>query len=211
MTFSIIILGVLIILTAFNVGESIWNKFGLSKKWLLISLISIAILYFVPNITINGVSFSIVGFIIPTILSVFIIIKTRGAKNFFKMFVAMLIAFSLGILYNLITFDVYESNIFQPYLVLAILIGSLTMLVEGDPRRLFASNAIGIILSEIAFYFSRYSIYGNYYLTIGSEKVIAVLLLSLATSVFIYFVYRKTKAKVLKRKLEKQRSEKILA
>ena len=53
MTFSIILLGVLIILVAFNVGESVYSKLKIEKKWLLILLCVTLIFYFIPNIKIN--------------------------------------------------------------------------------------------------------------------------------------------------------------
>lgn len=211
MTFSIIILGVLLILTFFNVGESVWKKIGLNKKWLLILLVLTIILYFVPSIKINGISFTWVGFFIPLIFSFIIIFQTKGKKNFFKMFVQVLISFSFGIVYNLITFDVYESSIFQPYLILAIILGSLCMFIVFDPKRLYSANVIGILLSEVVFYFSRYSIYGEYYLTLGSEKVFAIFLLSFAVSEFIFFVARKFKARSLRKKYVREKRGNLLA
>lgn len=209
MTFSILILGVLIILVSFNVGESVYKKLKISKKHLLIILISALILYFIPSPVINGITFTWIGFFMPLLLSVFVLLKIKKAKVFFKLFVAALITFSLGIIYNLITFDVYESAIFQPYLILGIILGSVLLLLVNIPIFLFASSFLGLIFAEIVFYLSRYSIYGEYYLTVGSRKVFEVLITAFVTSTLVYFFARKVKLIIVRRKLSKGSYAKI--
>lgn len=207
MTFSLILLGVLFILVVFNVGESIYKKLRIKKSILLILLLLSIGLFFVPPIKIGKFSFTFVGFFLPLIFSILLIIKVRNIKAYFKMFVAMLISFSLNIVYNLITFDVYESSILQPYLLLAILLGTFPLFLTSTPNRLYAANFIGLTLSEIVFYFSRYSIYGNYYMIIGSEKLFAVLLFSYTVSLLAYFFARKVYAMHVKRKLKQKESK----
>lgn len=206
MTFSLILLGVLIILTIFNVGESVYVKLGLKKRLLLILLVLTLALYFIPGISINGVTFTWFGFVLPAILSVIVIIKVKNGKKYFKMFVVSLIAFALNIIYNLITFDVYESAIFQPYIVLGLILGTLPLILAESPKRLYASNFVGIIFAEIVFFFSRYSIYGEYYLTLGSIKVFETLIISFVTSTLVYFLARKIKVIMLRKKLAKKES-----
>ena len=210
MTFSIIFLCLLIILTLFNVGESAWKKIGLSKSEILSLLILCSILYFVPNIVINGITFTWVGFVLPVIFSTIILIRARNIKQFIRMFVAALFAFCLGIIYNLITFDVYETNILQPYLLLALIAGSVPLVAVGDPKRLFVSNTFGLLFAELVYYLSRYSIYGDYYLTLGSEKIVATLLVSFVFSEIVYLLYRKIRVRVLMHRLAKREREKIL-
>lgn len=210
MTFSVMFLGLLIILTAFNVGEGIWKKIGFEKKGILTLLILCLVLYFVPNIVISGITFTWVGFVLPIIFSTVIILNVRNIKKYVRMFVAALIAFCFGIIYNLITFDVYETNIMQPYLVLALIVGSIPLIAVGEPKRLFASNTIGFLFAELVFYLSRYSLYGDYYLTLGSEKIITILLVGFVFSEIVYMLYRKIRVKMLRRKLLKREHEKML-
>lgn len=207
MTFSIILLGVLIILVSFNVGESIFKKIGLKKKTLLLILIISLVLYFIPSINLFGITFTWVGFFMPLVFSAIVVFKVKNIKIYFKMFVALLLAFSLGIIYNLITFDVYESEIFQPYLVLGILLGVLPLLLTKTPQRLYASNFLGLIFAEIVFYMSRYSIYGEYYLTLGSRKMFETLLIGFTSSLIAYYLYRKVKYIVIKRRLTKKEKQ----
>lgn len=209
MTFSIIILGVLIILVSFNVGESLYKKLKIKKRYLLILLISTLILYFVPNIKINGITFTWVGFFMPLAFSLITIFKVKKAKIYFKMFVAVLLTFSLNMIYNLITFDVYESSIFQPYLVLGIIIGSIPMILTANPTHIYASNFLGLIFAEIIFYISRYSIYGEFYLTVGSRKVFETLLVSFITSMLVYFFVRKAKVIMIRKKLSNKKTAEI--
>lgn len=204
MTFSIILLGVLLILVTFNVGESVYKKLKLKKITLMLMLVLTLCLYFVPPITIGNYGFSLVGFFLPLAFSIIVLFNVRNLKEYFKMFVAVLVAFALNIVYNLITFDVYESSILQPYLILGVMLGSLPLFITSNPNRLYASNFIGIALSEIVFYLSRYSIYGNYYMIIGSEKVFAVLLVSFSISLIASFFARKIRAMHVKRKLKQK-------
>lgn len=209
MTFSIILLGVMIILISFNVGESIYCKLKLKKKHLIMLLILTLVLYFVPNIKINGVELTWIGFFMPLVFSLIVLFGVKKAKVFSKMFVVVLITFSLNLIYNLITFDVYESAIFQPYLVLGLFIGSVPLILAEVPTRLYASNFLGLIFSEIVFYFSRYSIYGEYFLTIGSKKVFETLIVSFVTSLLVYFLARKVKVMKIRRKLAKNKTAEI--
>ncbi len=204
MTFAFILLGVLIIMAIFNVGESVYKKLNIKKRHLVTLLIVTMILYFLPNVIINGITFTWVGFFLPLIFSVIVILKTKKTKEYFKMFVMALISFSLNIVYNLITFDVYESAIFQPYLILAIILGIMPFII---PTRLYASNFIGLILAEIIFYLSRYSIFGEYYLIIGSRKVFEMLLVSFVTSTIAYFLARKIKMLRVRHRLAKKEKE----
>lgn len=210
MTFSLILLGVLFILVLFNVGESIYKKLSISKKTLIILLLVTLGMYFVPPISIAGVSFTLVGFFLPLVLSFIVLFKIRNLKGYFMYFVCLLLAFTLNIVYNLITFDVYESAILQPYLILGLILGTFPLLLTKTPTRLFSATFFGVTLSEIAFYFSRYSIYGNYYMTIGSEKVIAVLLVSFVSSLICYFFADKVRAMRLRRKLKMAEREKAV-
>ena len=71
-------------------------------------------------------------------------------------------------------------------------------------KKLYASNFLGLTFAEIVFYFSRYSIYGEYYLTIGSLKVFETLLVGFVSSLLVYFFARKVKATLIRRKLAKR-------
>lgn len=204
MTLSLILLGALIILTIFNVGESIYKKLNIKKRLLIILLLATLVLYFIPGISINGITFTWFGFVLPLIFSTWVIIKVKNAKKYFKMFVVALIAFALNIIYNLITFDVYESAIFQPYIVLGLILGIVPLAIAESPKRLYASNFVGIIFAEIVFYFSRYSIYGEYYLTLGSIKVFETLMIAFVSSLLVYFFARKIKAMLIRKKLAKR-------
>lgn len=209
MTFSIILLGVLIILVSFNVGESLFKKLKIQKRVLLLLLTATLVLYFIPNIKIGGVTVTWIGFFMPLVFSVWVIFKVKNAKMYFKMFVALLITFSLNMIYNLITFDVYEASIFQPYIILGIIIGTIPMILAKTPTKLYASNFFGLIFAEIVFYLSRYSIYGEYYLTLGSRKVFEMLLVSFTISMLVYFFVRKVKVMMIRRKLKSKNAMQI--
>ena len=210
MTFSIILLGVLFILVLFNVGESIYKKLNFKKSTLLILLLVTMVCYFIPGIKIASLTFTLSGFFLPLVLSIIVLFKVKNLKAYFKIFVTILISFSLNIVYNLITFDVYESAILQPYLILGLILGTFPLFLTKTPTRLFSANFIGITLSEIVFYLSRYSVYGNYYMTIGSEKVFATLLTSFTISLLSYYFARKVKAMHIKHKLTKAEKERTI-
>ncbi len=211
MTFSLILLGVLLILVSFDIGQSVYKKININKKNIIILIIISIFLYFMPHIKIRGVSFTWVGFILPIIFSICILTKVKNIKKYFKLFVCVLISFSLNIIYNLITFDVYESAIFQPYIALAIALGSFLLILAKTPQNVYATNFLGLIFAEIIFYFSRYSIYGEYYLTLGSLKVFEMLVVGFVSSLLSFYAIRKAKAKLLKRKIDQKKREQYLA
>lgn len=211
MTFSFILTGVLLILVCFNVGESIYKKLNLRKKFLLLVLIITLILYFVPSTRIHGITFTWVGFVLPLIFSILTLTKIKHIRTVLPMLVALLISFALNIIYNLITFDVYESAILQPYILLAIILGIGLLFVAQTPSRMYASMFFGLISAEIVFYISRYSIYGDYYLTIGSEKVFCMLITAFTASVLTFFFARKVKTIKIRHRLKKSEKEKISA
>lgn len=209
-TLSLILLGAITILVAFNVGESIFLKLKIKKSILLIFLGLSIVFYFIPSIKIGNITFTWIGFFLPFIFSLLCFFKVKKGKHLFKMFVCVLITFSASVIYNLITFDVYESAIFQPYIVLAIIIGSVNLFLAKKPTNLYASNFIGLILADVVFYYSRYSIYGEYYLTIGSNKVFEILLISFLTSLLTYYFVRKIKVILLRRKLKKKEANEAI-
>lgn len=209
MTFSLIMLGTLIILTAFNVGESLYKKLKIKKKYLMAMLIVTLVLYFVPGIKIFGVTLTWVGFILPLIFSVVVAFKVKNLKLYFKMFVCLLITFSLNMVYCLITFDVYESAIFQPYLALGVVIGTIPLFIAHKPTMLYASNFLGLIFAEIVFYVSRYAIYGEFYLTLGSRKVFEILIVAFVSSMIFYYLIRKVKIILIRRKIKQKNALQI--
>ena len=211
MTFSLILLGVLFILVIFNVGESVYKKLYLKKRTLLILIGASLVLYFIPNLVIAGISFTWIGFMFPFIFSIISLIKVRNLKYYFKIFVCILIAFSLGMVYNLMTFDVYESNILQPYLILGLILGTIPLFLVPNAKWLYSANFIGITLAEIVFYMSRYSIYGEYYLTLGSIKVFSILLVGFVSGVIVHFLASKIKVHYTKKKLDRIEKEERLS
>ena len=211
MTFALILLGVLFILVCFNVGESVYKKLNLKKRTLLILIGGTFVLYFIPNLVIKEITFTWTGFVLPLIFSVIVLIKVCNLKSYFKLFVCVLIAFALGMVYNLMTFDVYEANILQPYLILGLILGTLPLFLVPNAKWLYSANFIGITLAEIIFYMSRYSIYGEFYLTLGSVKVFSVLLISFVSSVIAHFFASKIKVRYTRKKLEQIEKEERLS
>jgi len=145
MTFSLILLGTLLILTIFGVGEKILKKLKINKI-LIISLLALSIiLYFVPPLVINGITFTWVGFVLPLIFSMVILLSNKKLKYVFKMFFVTLFSFSVGIVYNLIKFNVYESALLQPYIFLGIIFGLFSLSIIKDPLKLYASTFVGFV------------------------------------------------------------------
>lgn len=206
MNLSLLILCVSFILVLFNVGESVYFRLKL-KKWLLLLVIaSLILLRFIPSININGVTFSIANFIAPVFLSVLIACKNLNkGKTWLKFFVSSLVVITFTLIYNVADLNVYESSLLQPYDILAIILGFLCFVITNNPKIVFLSSVVGLTVSELIFYKSRYEVYGYYNLTLGSEMMICVLLIEFLTSLFALYLVRKIKAyKLKKRKKNKK-------
>lgn len=209
MTFSLILTGVLFILVCFNVGESIYKKLKIRKSVLVLLLGLTLVAYFIPNFILWGVSFSWVGFVLPLVFSFVTFFKIRHFKIFLRIFVGVLVAFVLSLVYNLISFEVYESVILQPYLALGAILGVVLLFVVQTPSRAYASIFVGACLADVVFYFSRYAGYAGYNLTLGGEKIFCVLMTSFVVSLVAYYFVRKVKTIEIRHRLKKAERKKI--
>jgi hypothetical protein len=206
MTFSLILLGTLLILTIFGVGEKILKKLKINKI-LIISLLALSIiLYFVPPLVINGITFTWVGFVLPLIFSMVILLSNKKLKYVFKMFFVTLFSFSVGIVYNLIKFNVYESALLQPYIFLGIIFGLFSLSIIKDPLKLYASTFVGFVSSEIVYYLSSSVAYRNGGLVVGGEKVLTVLILTFLVSVITNYFAISLKKHLIRTKLRRSKN-----
>jgi len=206
MTFSLILLGTLLILTIFGVGEKILKKLKINKI-LIISLLALSIiLYFVPPLVINGITFTWVGFVLPLIFSMVILLSNKKLKYVFKMFFVTLFSFSVGIVYNLIKFNVYESALLQPYIFLGIIFGLFSLSIIKDPLKLYASTFVGFVSSEIVYYLSSSVAYRNGGLVVGGEKVLTVFILTFLVSVITNYFAISLKKHLIRTKLRRSKN-----
>lgn len=192
MTFSLLTLGVLIILSIFNIGESIYSWLKVTKLQRLLILTAITVSYFLPNIKLFGINTSICGVVLG-LMAVFILLKLKRIKLFAKLFVYTLFVFVLNIIYSLIEFNVYESSLIQPYLVLAGILGVSICFILNNPYLLFAGSYMGLMLSDFALYHFKYANNLDYSFVLGGEKIICTIIVSFCISAVVGFLVQKVK------------------
>lgn len=208
MTFSLILLGVLIISCIFTVGEGVLKELKINKVFCLMLLFLTLILYFLPNIKIYNYSFSWASFILPFMACFVILLKTRRVKNHFKIVLFSLLTFIINFIFNFINFEVYETAILQPYLLLAVVLVVVGMLLTNKASLTFVASFFGLVISEIVFYYARYSNIIEFNWIFGSEKIFSMLLVIVVLSCIIQFLSIKLKKVKTYNKLKKLENQK---
>lgn len=206
MSFSSLLLGVLLILVIFNVGESVTRKLFLKKSFLIIYLAVSFIFSFISPITIGNFTLTFSGFIFPLIVSIYYLFKCKNMFAFLRVGVSVLLVTTLTLIYNSITYDFFEYSYLQPYMLLALVIGFSVIFISKTPTNSFLSLFTGYTLASVIHFLTKNlgSDYGI--VEVGGEQIITMLFLSLVASLFGCYVYRKVK--LIKRRRERSMDEK---
>lgn len=193
MAFSSLILGVLLILVIFNVGETVTKKLYLKKIYLIILLaISFISSFFNPFI-IGNFSFSIAGFIIPLILSIYYLFKVGSVYSFLRVGVSTLLVTTLTLIYNSISYGDFEYNYLQPYMILALVLGLSVFFISKTPSNSYLSFFLGYSLSNTIHFLTKNLDYDYSFIELGGQQMLSMLLLSTVASLVGVYIYRKVK------------------
>lgn len=203
MDFIFILLGVLIILSLFNVGSFVYKKLKINHFVISAFLLVLLLLLFVPNIKINNVSLSIAGFIVPIVISLKLLPKLKSKRRVSSFIVSVLLTITAVLVYNLIDFSMFEYSLIKPYMPLSIVLGLVTYLICRRSSISYLSLLYGITLGQVIFYQIKFS---GEILVLGSQEILTALIISTLTSLIcegIYGLYVKNKRTRYEKKLER--------
>ena len=97
-----ILLGTLIILSLFNVGEIFYKKIGLKNYFVTIFLILLLLSLFLPNIIFDNIGITISGVIIPFLLCFKFLKELNSKRAYLSFFVSVLVIITSVMLINIL-------------------------------------------------------------------------------------------------------------
>lgn len=154
MQYLTLLLGVLFILVLFNVGESLLKRLNIKKIYALIFVALEIICLFLPAIQIAGINFTVSGFVLPAVISIYFLKEVKNTKYFGKLLIAFLSVVLIMQIYFL-TNNIYGQSEILSWAVVSILLGLVSLLICYYPKQAFISLFWGINTAELIFYFSK--------------------------------------------------------
>ena len=182
MDFLFVLLGTLIILSLFNVGECFYKKAGLNH-FVFASYLAFTLgLLFVPNLNVGNFSFSFAGFFLPLAISVKFLTEIKSIKQIGVYLISVLISATGYMIYALLAPETFQ--VVQPYIFAGIGLAILCFLCLKNARLVYSSIFFGLSLGEIIFYQTKFS-GSEQIVPIGEPKVITTLILGFIVGLFM--------------------------
>lgn len=191
MNFNLLILGAILILAMFGVGESIYKRFGISKIFILVCLSLMIIGLYVPNLQIKDISLSISGFILPAIFCLLICFKIRS----FSFFVNLLFMGFICLLLRLVYVDLEFVPIVVQISCMSAL-GCLLAFITKEAFSMFVSAFAGFVVGNLIFELIKY---GNIAFW-GTGTGLSFVLISLIAGSGVLFLKMKIKEQMIRSK-----------
>lgn len=189
MDFVFILLGVLIILSFFDVGSFIYKKLGLNHFLVSALLFGLVLLLFIPNIIIENISINIAGFILPLLLAIKLLPKLKSKKRIINFIISLLIITTSVMVYNLIDFSTFNNLVIKPYVYVSLIAGIIIYLICKRTSICYLSLFFGINIGNLLFFQIKYAGEYNAILTLGSREFLDFLILSMLISLICEGVY----------------------
>lgn len=139
---------VFLILISFTVGESVLKTTKLNKTLCLIFLTSVIVFSFVPTISLLGVDvdFSILSLMFVIVVG-FFYLKTR--KGALKTSLISTVTIVTNLTYHAIFQNSYEFQFFQPYFVVAFVLGVVCYFVSKRTYVAVLGLSLGCLISSV--------------------------------------------------------------
>lgn len=149
MTFGMIVLLVLSLLTVFGVGQRVLDRMRLNDKWALGAMFAIFVGGFIPPIPIGNVRIGIGGCLVPLAICIWVLIKAeRGVEVFRAILGALLTAAGIWLMGLLLPAEP-ESIIIDPNYLYGIAAGIIAYVLGRSRRGAFVSAVLGVLLSDV--------------------------------------------------------------
>lgn len=182
MDFLFILLGMLIILTLFNVGEGLYKKAKLNH-FVLAGFLALTLgLSFVPNLVVGNFSFSLAGFFLPLAASVKFLTSIKSVKQIGVYFISMLISATGYMVYALFAPETFQ--VVQPYVFAGGGLALVCFLCLKNARLVYSSMFFGLCLGEIIFYQTKFS-GSELLIPLGETAVLTTLVLGFTVVLFM--------------------------
>ena len=178
MDLNLLIIGSLLILTVFGVGESIYKKFKINKLFIIICLTLLLVGQFVPNLKIKDITISISGFLLPVILCLLFMFKIRSF-GFFVNFILM--AFSILLLRLCFTDLQFVPNIIT--FITMFVLGAFMAFVSKEAYSIISASFFGFVTGNLIFELIKYNSLSNVF---SNNLIFFVFLALISACVILY-------------------------
>ena len=133
------------ILLLFSVGESILKITKLKKRFIIIFVFISVLFYWMPAINLDIFKLSL-NFMLYFIVFMCCVLKTNKLKEFGRILLISLITLAFCVCYNSLNLLKFEFSYFQPYLILAGVLGGLCATLTNNNQTSFAGLFVGVTI-----------------------------------------------------------------
>lgn len=148
MDFYVVLCISLIILILFDVGESVFKNANIKKNWVLLFLVLSVILYFLPQISVGGIYVSL-NYILYFLTFLFMIFCLKDIKQVVTISIVFCITLTLCVCYNSLNLLQFEFAYFQPYVLLAVVIGAICSTTTNNHNTIYCGVFLSVTISEL--------------------------------------------------------------
>ncbi len=151
MSFSLVVVSVLIIALLCGAGQRILDKMRLSDRWALIILFAIAVGIVIPPIKVSSMfTFSIGGFLIPFMLCIYMLVRSGWSMDLLRAVIGTLVTagFILLIQY-LMPSNTPEDVVIDNTWLYGIVAGLVAYILGRSRRNAFVCSVLGILLASM--------------------------------------------------------------
>ena len=148
MDFYIVLCICLTILVLFDVGEVILKNAKIKKNWAVFFLVLSILFFYLPSVDVGEIKISF-NFILYFITFLFAFLKCKNIKQIIRIFVVFCIALALCVCYNSLNLLQFEFAYFQPYILLAVLIGTICATITDNHNTIYSGLLLAISISEL--------------------------------------------------------------
>lgn len=150
MSTSLIILTILILLVMFGAGQRILDQMRMTDKQALLVLVLVCIGIVIPPIYITEkFCFSIGGFLIPFIISIYLLISCGWSRDLLRSIVGTILVAGFCLFFEWILPADPEEMIVDPMFVYGLISGIVAYTLGRSRRNAFISAVLGISLAMV--------------------------------------------------------------
>ena len=151
MSFSLVVISILIIALICGAGQRVLDKMRMSDKWALVILVGIAVGIVLPPISIGKYfTFSIGGFLIPLAVCIYLLIRTGLSMDLLRAFFGSLVTAGLILLIQyLMPSKTPEDIVIDNTWLYGLVAGVVAYVLGRSRRNAFICSVMGIFLASL--------------------------------------------------------------
>ena len=191
-----LILGVLLILLLFGIGETFIKRVRIKKIQIMCSIVLILICLLLPAYSFGKLTFTISGFGIFLIISVLYLAEIKNNNFRIKFFISYLITVFFMQIFFIIDWTKFDIPQEILWIIMLSVLSIVILKICAYPKQSFVALFFGVNTAQII-----NGLTGDGYIFLGSDTVLLALIVSVIFMIIIYninfLVIRRNKIKAL--------------